>query len=149
MRLVPVVLWWRGEMYDWQDCTNFRNVSCRPRLRPSVPSVPSGEREPGSCYRRRRRRGLCFISYLFNDPDLPEPPCSLRPSPLRNELSVQCIAQRDEPVFWGGAQLSFWQALLGFYFLYSLLRWIRRRHGTFALYLKKKRFDITCDSHPP
>mmetsp|Transcript_8391 Transcript_8391/g.20427 ORF Transcript_8391/g.20427 Transcript_8391/m.20427 type:complete len:1605 (+) Transcript_8391:4337-9151(+) len=34
-------------------------------------------------------------------------------------------------------------ALLGFYFLYSLLRWIRRRHGTFALYLKKKRFDIT------
>ena len=51
--------------------------------------------------------------------------------------------------FFFSAQLNFRQALVGVYCLYSLLRWIRRRQGTFAVYLKKKRFDITCDSHVP
>ena len=33
--------------------------------------------------------------------------------------------------------------MLGFYIIYSIVRWLQRRHGSLMVYIKKKRFDIT------
>jgi hypothetical protein len=38
-------------------------------------------------------------------------------------------------------------ALLLFFLIYTFVKWIQRRHGSLAVYIKKKRFDITYTGH--